>query len=124
MKQWMAEPQVRLEIITDWSVGGPILLKGFHHVRFENRGTVLEFEPNKVLRYTHLSSLSRLSGSPEHYSIFEFRLAPVGGQTSLTLTVSNFPTDTIEKHLHFYWRTTLEILRKVIEERPLKAESR
>ena len=115
MKQWMAEPELRLDIITDWTVGGPIVIRGFHHVEFENRGTVLEFDPNRVLRYTHLSSLSRLPDRPEHYSIIDFRLVPVGSQTSLTLMVSNFPTDTIQKHLNFYWRTTLAILKNVIE---------
>jgi uncharacterized protein YndB with AHSA1/START domain len=115
MTLWMAEPEMHLEIVTDWVVGGPILTRGFHHVRFENRGTVLEFEPERALRYTHLSSLSRLSDSPAHHSVLDFRLTPVGRQTSLTLTVSNFPTDTIEKHLNFYWRTTLGILKNVLE---------
>ena len=52
MKQWMAEPEMRLEIFTDWKVGSPIVVKGHHNnVDFENRGTVLEFEPNSILRY-------------------------------------------------------------------------
>jgi uncharacterized protein YndB with AHSA1/START domain len=116
MKQWMAEPQMGLEVVTDWSVGSPITMRGrLHHVRFENKGTVLEVEPHSILRYTHLSSISRLPDRPENYSILEFRLAAAQDGTALTLTLGNFPTETIRKHLEFYWRTTLEILKRFVE---------
>jgi hypothetical protein len=34
------------------------------------------------------------------------------------LTLSDFPTHTIYKHLDFYWRTTLEILKQFVERIP------
>ncbi len=115
MKKWMSETE--LDIVTDWQVGGPIITRGnLHRVNFENKGTVLQFEPGKILEYTHLSSISRLGDQPENYSIFEFRLTPIENQTSLTLTLSNFPTDAIYKHLVFYWNVTLEIIKKMVEE--------
>ncbi|MDP2345714.1 MAG: SRPBCC domain-containing protein [Deltaproteobacteria bacterium] len=67
VKQWMGEPEMGVELETSWVVGAPILVSGFHHTRFENKGTVLRFEPPKLLRYTHLSSLSRLVDKPENY---------------------------------------------------------
>lgn len=45
MKTWMAWPEMALEIETDWGVGSPVIMRGFHHVAFENSGTVLEFAP-------------------------------------------------------------------------------
>jgi uncharacterized protein YndB with AHSA1/START domain len=117
MKQWMGEPEMQIEVITDWKVGGPIVVKGFHHTQFDNKGTVLRFEPDSVLRYSHLSSLSRLPDRPENYSVMEFRVEPSGDQTLLTLVVSNFPTETIFKHLEFYWNVTIGIMKKFIEER-------
>lgn len=74
MKQWMSEPEIEMEIFTDWKVGNPIVIKGFHHIRFENKGTVLQFEPGKVIQYNFLSSLSRLPDKPENYTSTEFRL--------------------------------------------------
>lgn len=115
MKAWMAEPELDLEIITDWKIGNPIVIKGFHHVRFENRGTVLQFERDKILAYNFLSSLSRLPDKPDNYSIVEFRLTPLESQTSLRLTLRNFPTEAIFRHLDFYWNTTLETMKKWIE---------
>jgi uncharacterized protein YndB with AHSA1/START domain len=117
MKQWMGEPEVKIEILTDWKVGEKIIVKGFHHAEFENRGTVLHFEPDSMLRYSHLSSLSKLPDKPENYSVVAFRLEPSEDRTSLTVVVSNFPTETIFKHLEFYWNVTIGILKKFVEER-------
>lgn len=119
MEQWMGEPEMMVEVETDWTVGGPILTRGFHYRRFENKGTVLRFEPTEALRYSHLSSASRLPDRPESYSVFEFRLEPAGDGTSLTVLVTGFPTESIFKHLDFYWRGTLGVLKQFVEKRLL-----
>lgn len=118
MKRWMAEPDVDLEIDATWKVGAPIKVKGFHHLPFENRGAVLLFEPDSILRYSHLSSLSRLPDQPANYSIIEFRLSSTGkGSTLLIIRLSDFPNVPIMKHLDFYWGTTVHVLRRFIEKR-------
>lgn len=115
MKKWMFETEIH--ITTNWKVGTPIVIRGnLNRKNFENNGTVLQFEPEKILRYSHLSSLSRLPDQPENYSVLEFRLASIENQTTLTLTLSNFPTESIYKHLAFYWNVTLEVLKRMIEE--------
>jgi uncharacterized protein YndB with AHSA1/START domain len=115
MRQWMGEPEMALDVQTDWTVGGPILIKGFHHATFENKGVVSRFEPTKVLRYSQLSSLSRLPDRPESYSVVELRLASANDATLLTVNVSGFPTESIFRHLDFYWRGTLVILKQCAE---------
>ena len=115
MRQWMGEPEMQLDIDADWRAGGLFVVRGFHHVRFESRGTVRTFEPERTLEYTQLSSLSRLPDVPESYCVLSFALAPQGAGTSMTLTLRDFPTHTIYKHLDFYWRTTLEILKQLVE---------
>ncbi len=114
MKKWMFETEIN--IITNWQVGSPITIRaGLHGMNFENTGTVLQFECEKILRYTHLSSLSRLLDQPENHTVLEFRLTPIENQTALLLSLSNFPTESIYKHLAYYWNITLEILKRVIE---------
>lgn len=115
MKQWMGDAAMEIDIQTNWQVNSPIVISGFHHLKFENKGTVLQFEPEKVLRYNILNSLSRLPDTPENYTIFEFTLSPTNNQTSLTLVITNFPTETIYRHLDFYWCTTIELIKKLIE---------
>ncbi len=116
MTQWMAEPEMQLAIITDWKVGSSIIVKGHHHVDFENRGTILQFEPNSILRYSHLSSISLLPDVAESYTVIEFRLAPTEeNSTSLNIATSNFPSEPIFKHWEYYWRITIEVLKRFIE---------
>jgi len=115
MKQWMGDPEMKLEVMADWKMGGSIVIKGFHHVAFENKGTILKFDPTNVLAYTYLSSLSRLPDHPVNYSIIEFRLISIDEGTQLTLLLSNFPTEAIFKHVDFYWTTTLQILKEAAE---------
>jgi uncharacterized protein YndB with AHSA1/START domain len=115
MKRWMSEPEMELEIETDWKIGEPIVMKGFHHTPFENRGTVLAFEREKILRYNYLSSLSKLPDTPENYTIVNFSVHPVGDHTLVTINLSNFPTETIFKHVQFYWIATGEILKDYVE---------
>ena len=116
MKKWMSETEIN--ILTDWRVGNPIIIRGsLHRVKFENKGTVLQFEREKILQYTHLSSLSRLPDKPENYTILEFSLTPFNNQTRLIFTASNFPTESIYKHFSFYWNVTLEILKRMIEKK-------
>lgn len=117
MKQWMGEPEMDLDVVTDWVVGGPIEVRGFLHKRFVNTGVVVVCDPPRALRYTHLSSISRLPDVPESYTTLDFRLAPDGAQTTLTVTISGFPTTSIFKHLDFYWRGTLSILQRFVEAR-------
>jgi uncharacterized protein YndB with AHSA1/START domain len=114
IREWMGEPGMPIEIDTDWSVGGPIVISGFHHVRFRNSGTVLSFEPERELRYTHLSSLSGLADEPGNHTVIAFELASAPEGTSLTLTVDNFPDEVIFRHMDLYWRTTMELLGKFI----------
>lgn len=111
MQQWMSETPI--DIITSWEPGTPFLIRGRHYkMRFENRGTVLQFVPHELLEYSHLSSISRLKDAPENYTILRFRLSPSGDKTVLTLSMRNFPTEVIYRHLAFYWNVTLEKIKQ------------
>lgn len=115
MKKWMAETDI--DIVTEWKVGYPITIRGhWYETYLENNGTVLKFEPLRQLQYSHLSSLSELANKIENHSVIGFELTPTENQTILMLTVNNFPTETIYKHLALYWNVTLEILKDVAEQ--------
>ncbi|MBX3012511.1 MAG: SRPBCC domain-containing protein [Caldilineaceae bacterium] len=114
MQQWMTEEPITIQ--TAWRVGTPMVISGqLHGFAFENTGTVLQSEPTKRLQYTHRSSISNLPDEPASYTVFTFQLTPTDNQTTLTITVENFPTESIYKHLAFYWHVVPELLRKRIE---------
>lgn len=115
MKKWMGEPEMKIEVDTDWAINSPILISGFHHIKFVNKGLILQYDKEKKLKYSHLSSVSRLPDIAENYTILEFVLIPLGKKTQLTLNIENFPTETIRKHLEFYWRTTVVMIKEAAE---------
>ena len=47
------------QTITDWNVGSPIIFKGeWEGKTYQDKGTILRFEPNKMLQYNYWSSMS------------------------------------------------------------------
>lgn len=115
MQGWMAQSEI--DIRTDWNVGSPIVIRGeLHGWPFENRGTVLAFQPESVVRYSHLSSTSRLPDEPASYAQIGFELTELSDHhTELAIEVSHSPTEVIYKHLAYYWTVTLEVLKRRLE---------
>jgi uncharacterized protein YndB with AHSA1/START domain len=115
MQHWML-PDSDLAIITDWTVGHPLVVRGTMNGHpFENWGTVLRVEPERSLQYSHLSSTSRLPDRPESYSIVAFTLEPLEDQTLLAVKLTQFPTESIYKHLAFYWNSALEVFKRYVD---------
>ncbi len=118
MRVWMGEPEMAIDVATDWRPGSSIVISGVHHGPFCNRGIVLDAVPGALLRYTHLSSVSGLADIPAHYSVIAFALDAVDGGTAVRLRVERFPTETIYRHLNLYWRGTLDVFKAFVE-RPI-----
>lgn len=116
MKEWMGEPEMNVEVMTDWKVGNPVLIKGFHNGNFENKGTVLQFDHPKIIQYSHLSSASCLPDTEGNQSIITFNLTPQDRSTLLEIQIENFSTESIHKHLDFYWQGTATVLKTLIEQ--------
>lgn len=114
LKTWMSESEIN--ILTDWKVGNPFLITGdLHGIKFENKGSVLKFEKEKLLSYNHLSSISELPDEIENYSVIEFYLSPIQNGTMLSLSLRGFPNEIILKHLDLYWSGTLVELKNFVE---------
>lgn len=115
MSAWMGEPDMRIAVQTDWRPGAPIVVTGVHHGPFRNDGFVLDCVPERLLRYSHRSSVSQLPDTPDSDSEIAFALAPVDGGTAVHLAVRGFPTETIYRHLDLYWRGTLDVFKAFVE---------
>jgi uncharacterized protein YndB with AHSA1/START domain len=116
MQRWMSNDE--LTIHSEWRVGSPICMQGtLHGVAFENRGTIHQFEPEKVFEYDYWSTLlrSRVVDSPENYSVVRVELAATSGGTLLTLALSNIVDVSIYQHANFYWTSALQVLKTVCE---------
>jgi uncharacterized protein YndB with AHSA1/START domain len=114
MRVWMTDAE--MNIYSDWKTGGAIVFRGdLHGIPYENKGTILQFEPEKVFEYSYWSSLSQQADIPENYSLITFRLTPGDRATTLNFTQSNFLAETTYRHFLFYWNTALELMKKLVE---------
>ncbi len=81
------------DMSTDWTVGSTIIWRGeWKGHSYADKGTVLAFEPERLLRYTHWSPMSGSDDLPANYHTVTYELADQGGKTTLTLTQDNNPT--------------------------------
>lgn len=115
MSEWLGGSDFSVEVETSWEEGSTIVIRGMHHKRFENKGVVLTFKPRETLRFTHLSSLSGLADLPGNYTTLSFVLEDAGSRTTLRFSASGFPTESIYRHLRFYWLGTLDIFKQYVE---------
>jgi uncharacterized protein YndB with AHSA1/START domain len=109
-----------LSVTTDWQVGGPIVFRGTLHggkIRFENSGIVYAFEPERLIEYSHWSSLSRrvIPDSPENHVSLKFTLSPVESGTQLKLVLGNLIDPAVRGHIDFHWDVTLPLLKRFCE---------
>lgn len=115
MVQWMTDAE--MNITSEWKVGSPIVFRGnLHGIDYENKGTILQFEPEKILEYNYWSSLSQQADEPENYAVITFRLSATDDKTTLAFTQSNFLAETTYKHFNFYWNTALELMKRLNEQ--------
>src|SRR5688500_18463647 len=74
------------DLETDWKPGSPITFSGeWQGRKYEDKGTVLEVERPRRLKYTHFSPLSGKPDKPENYHTITVELAPDEGGTHVTL---------------------------------------
>jgi len=115
---------------TDWQPGSPISITAqIGSKRYRDKGTVLQVNRPSLLVYEFLPRVSGLPDVPESYSRITLQLAPHMAGTTLGIahTVPPSPVrrgknfeigpESGEKHVGFYWRSTLPLLRDLIEGR-------
>ncbi|GLQ98201.1 SRPBCC family protein [Dyella mobilis] len=119
MREWLGGDDYSVEVETTWVPGSTIVIRGRHHLSFENTGVVLAFQPCEELSFTHCSSLSRLPDQPSSDTKLSFVIQADGDRTVLKFEASGFPTVAIYRHLHFYWAGTLDIFKRHVESRQI-----
>jgi len=104
------------EVNTDWQVGSPITYKGeWEDKTYEDKGKILQIEPEKLLVSTFWSSLAGLPDVPENYKTIQYELSPENGGTKLTITQDNNANQGEADHSAQNWNTVLDGMKKLLE---------
>ncbi|PHN04714.1 SRPBCC family protein [Flavilitoribacter nigricans] len=104
------------DLVTSWKVGEPIYFRGeWEGQAYEDKGTVLRYEPQKQLQYDYFSSFSDKEDLPENYQTITYEVEPRDGKTLLSITQTNVPTTEQKDHSEENWNMVLQELKKLVE---------
>jgi uncharacterized protein YndB with AHSA1/START domain len=103
-------------VTTDWQVGSPIIYEGqWQGQAYQDKGTIMQVEPGKLLVSTYWSSMAGQPDAPENYKTVRYELAPEGALTRLTVTQDNNATPEEASHSSQDWQMVLEGIKKLLE---------
>ena len=102
---------------TDWRVGSPLVHRGVYQGKpYEDKGTVVEFDPPRALAHSHWSPVSGQPDSPENYQLVRWELSPRDAETELTVTENNLPSDEARKASEQAWEQALNGLKQLLDD--------
>ena len=106
------------ETITDWKVGSPILYRGeWEGKTYEDKGTVLAIEKEKLIKYSYWSSFSDKPDAPENYSNVTYTLKEGNGETIFTVVQEGIDDEEKLKHSEENWGVVMQGMKKMLEEK-------
>lgn len=100
----------------DWKVGSPIRFTGeWDGKSYEDKGTILAIENEKILSYDYWSSFSGVPDVHENYQIVTFRLENDMDKTRVSLTQQNIRSEEAKSHSEENWKMVLNSLKELVE---------
>jgi uncharacterized protein YndB with AHSA1/START domain len=104
------------EVVTDWKQGSPIVWKGeYEGNKYEDKGEIVEIEPERRLKVTHFSPLSGQEDRPENYHTLLYELEERGGRTRVSLSQDNNASKEAAEHSQANWEKMPAGLKQVAE---------
>lgn len=101
---------------SEWTEGTPITFTGeFRGNAYREKGTILQFSPEKTLQYSHWSDLEALPDLPEHYRNWTFRIVSEGTGVLLSVTEDNIPTEAQRARSDEFWAGVLLTIKEIVE---------
>ena len=103
---------------SDWKVGSPITFSGeWEGKPYEDKGTILKIEKEKILQYNYWSNFSGNADVPENYQVITYSLSEENGKTTFSLTQENCKTEETRDHSVKNWTMVLCSLKEMLEKR-------
>lgn len=110
--RWMAGARVE----TTWEPGSPIAITVIlNGCTYRDRGTVLVFEKERLLRYDQWNAVSRRPDAPENRTVVTHTLMPDAQGTLLHVRHENLTAEASFEHARFFWRGALSAVKAIAE---------
>lgn len=104
--------------VSDWKVGSPLLFKGvWEGKEYVDKGIILKSDPPNLFQFNYFSSFSGLEDIPENYAVITYQLTEKNGVTGLSVFQDGIDTEERKKHSEENWKSVMNGLRKLVEEK-------
>jgi uncharacterized protein YndB with AHSA1/START domain len=106
------------QVVTDWQLGSPILWKGeYEGHAYEDKGEIVEIEPQRRLKVTHFSPLSGQQDVPENYHtlLYELTVTDSADTTHVSLSQDKNASAAEAQRAKGNWEMMLRGLKEVVE---------
>lgn len=106
------------EVASTWQKGDTVTYKGqWDGQPFEDRGTILEIRPGKILKLSFFSASSGLEDLPENRSLISYEIKSAeDGATALLVEQDNNPTQEAADLAAASWEMTLNQIKDILEQ--------
>jgi len=101
---------------SDWWVGSSLVHRGeWQGTPYEDKGTIFRSEPPTLLVHSHWSPASGVPDRPEHYQEVTWSLSERDGETTLTVSETNIPSEEAKAISEESWKVVLDNLKQLLE---------
>jgi uncharacterized protein YndB with AHSA1/START domain len=102
---------------SDWKVGSAITFSGeWEGKPYMDKGTILEIEMEKILKYNYWSSFSGTEDKPENYANIGYYLEEKNGETVFSISQDGIKTKEARDHSEQNWKMVMNNLKELLEE--------
>ncbi len=113
IKQYMFDADVE----SDFKKGSKIVFTGeWDGNPFEEKGTILDAQPGRLLKYNSYNAQSEKPDTEENYHIISIELGQKGEDVFVVLTQDNNDSEEMAEQSSQNWEMMLEKLKQVVEE--------
>lgn len=103
-------------VVSKWKAGSPIVFRGeWDGKPYEDKGTILDFAPNKLFRYNYWSSIGGTPDRPENYATITNQLWEENGVTVLSITQDKIESEERKNQSVQNWEMVLTAMKDMIE---------
>ncbi|MEV4950695.1 MULTISPECIES: SRPBCC family protein [Paenarthrobacter] len=103
-------------VTTTWRVGDEITYAGEYNGKlYQDRGTILAFDPPKLLKTTHYSPSSGLPDVPENHHTVEYNVTDESDGTRVTIIQGNNSSVEEVEQSTATWELVLRNLKEFLE---------
>lgn len=106
------------ETESDFKKGSPIYYRGVWEGKpYEDKGTILEIEKEKLFKHDYWSSFTGSEDKPENYAIITYSLSEKNGEVTLTVTQDSVPSEEQKERSEQNWGMVFQGMKELLEKK-------